>query len=287
MKMLIRSSLLVFALGAACAKTPSEKSVAGTSPPRSAETSAEFHNEGVEPLTPASRTLDPSESRPANSTWGGDPLDPAAIGMPTSNEAAPANDAPIFEKPAAASSTAPAEPAKRTPDVIYVPTPQPIVDKMLDLAKVTKDDVVYDLGCGDGRIVVTAAKKYGARAIGFDIDPKRVEEARANVRKNKVEDLVSIEQKDIFTLDLTPASVVTLYLLPSLNNRLVPQLERLAPGSRVVSHDYGIAGVVPVQHLSMRPAGDERDHDVYFWTVPLQRKPALPGLGVPGPQVKP
>jgi trans-aconitate methyltransferase len=174
----------------------------------------------------------------------------------------------------------------KAPDVIYVPTPQVIVDKMLDLAKVTRDDVVYDLGCGDGRIVVTAAKKYGARAYGFDVDPKRIEEARANVAKNNVGDLVTIEQKDIFTLDLSPANVVTLYLLPSLNQRLLPQLEQLAPGSRVVSHDYDIASLVPVEHLALRPRENEREHDIYFWTVPFQRKASLPPLGVPGPRVK-
>ncbi|MHB1035463.1 MAG: methyltransferase domain-containing protein [Pirellulales bacterium] len=98
----------------------------------------------------------------------------------------------------------------RTPDVVYVPTPHDVVNKMLELAKVKKGDVVYDLGCGDGRIVVAAAKK-GAKATGFDIDPKRVAEAKANVRKNKVEKSAQIFEKDIFTLDLSKANVVTLY----------------------------------------------------------------------------
>ncbi|HEY3500360.1 MAG TPA: methyltransferase domain-containing protein [Polyangiaceae bacterium] len=277
MKTPVRSSLVLLALSAACAKTsPSDKSVASSSPPRSAERSAEFHNEKTEPLTPASRTRDPSEARPANPTWGSDPEDPTSTGMPT-----PAGDTPTTARDAAPTG----DQAARTPDVIYVPTPQPIVDRMLELAQVKKDDVVYDLGCGDGRIVVTAAKKYGAKAIGFDIDPKRITEARANVRKNKVEDLVTIEQKDIFTIDLTPASVVTLYLLPSLNDRLVPQLERLSPGARIVSHDYAISGVTPVQHLSLQVPGDDRDHEVYFWTAPLKRKAALPQPIVPGPRV--
>jgi SAM-dependent methyltransferase len=117
----------------------------------------------------------------------------------------------------------------RTPDVIYVPTPQAVVDKMLEMAEVKKGDVVYDLGCGDGRIVVTAAKKYGVKAIGFDIDPQRVKEALENVRSNKVEHLVTIKQEDIFKLDLGEASVVTLYLLPDLNVRLMPQLAKLRP----------------------------------------------------------
>src|SRR5437867_586088 len=100
----------------------------------------------------------------------------------------------------------------KKPDVIFVPTPQEVVDRMLEMAHVTKDDVVYDLGCGDGRIVVTAAKKYGAKANGFDIDPQRIKESKENVKKNNVEDLATITQADIFELDLSPANVVTLYL---------------------------------------------------------------------------
>ncbi|UCC96713.1 MAG: class I SAM-dependent methyltransferase, partial [Phycisphaerales bacterium] len=128
--------------------------------------------------------------------------------------------------------------ASRKPDVIFVPTPQEVVDKMLELAQVKKDDLVYDLGCGDGRIVVTAAQKYGCRGVGYDIAPKRVRESRQNVKKNNVGHLVRIEQADIFTLDLSKANVITLYLLPSLNVKLIPQLEKLRPGSRIVSHDF-------------------------------------------------
>lgn len=160
----------------------------------------------------------------------------------------------------------------KKPDVIYVPTPQPIVDKMLELARVKRGDLVYDLGCGDGRIVVTAAKRFGVRAVGFDVDPDRVAEARENVQKNGVEHLVTIEQKDIFTLDLSPANVVTLYLLPRLNVRLIPQLERMAPGSRVVSHDFDIEGVVPVQTLSIRPKDDKIAHSIYLFEVPLKKE---------------
>lgn len=156
-----------------------------------------------------------------------------------------------------------------TPDVVYVPTPQPVVDKMLQVAKLRKGDVVFDLGCGDGRIVITAAKRYGVKAWGFDVDPKRIAEARENVRKNGVEDLVTIEQKDIFTLDLSPATVVTLYLLPSLNVRLIPQLERLRHGSRIVSHDFDMKGIVPTQQLFVD--ANHRSHGVYLWTTPLKR----------------
>jgi ribosomal protein L11 methylase PrmA len=142
---------------------------------------------------------------------------------------------------------------------------------MLELARVSRDDLVYDLGCGDGRIVIAAARRYGARAIGFDIDPARVAEARRNVAAAGLERLVRIEQRDIFELDLTPASVVTLYLLPELNVRLLPQLEQLRPGSRVVSHDFDIEGVVPAQTLALRVDPAEPPHDIYFFEAPLRR----------------
>ncbi len=154
------------------------------------------------------------------------------------------------------------------PDVVYVPTPQAVVDKMLELARVTKDDVVYDLGCGDGRIVVTAAKKYGCRAYGYDVDPRRIKESQENVDKNEVGDLVTIEQKDIFTLDLSKATVVTLYLLPRLNVKLIPQLEKLKPGARIVSHDFDMRGVKPDQVVD----NIEYGHTVYLWTAPLKKE---------------
>jgi endoglucanase len=154
----------------------------------------------------------------------------------------------------------------RTPDILFVPTPMIVVDKMLELAQVTKDDLVYDLGCGDGRIVVEAAKRYGCRCVGYDIDPQRVKEARENVEQNNVGDLVRIEHQDVFTLDLSDASVITLYLLPSLNVKLIPQLEKLKPGSRIVSHDFDMRGVTPDQVV------DLNGHTVYFWTTPLKRE---------------
>ena len=165
----------------------------------------------------------------------------------------------------------------KPPDVVYVPTPQAVVDKMLEMAEVKTGDVVYDLGCGDGRIVVTAAKRYGVRAVGFDIDPQRVKEARENARANGVEHLVRIEETDIFTLDLREASVITLYLLPALNVRLMSQLARMKPGSRIVSHNYDMQGAKPlqVQLVELNPAdtadiGFDEDlvHTVYKWVVP-------------------
>lgn len=181
---------------------------------------------------------------------------------------------PKAEASQSSDSTTPA----RTPDVVYVPTPQPLVEKMLELAEVKKGDVVYDLGCGDGRIVVTAAKKYGVKAVGFDIDPQRVKEAIANVKSNKVEHLVTIRQDDIFTLDLTPASVVTLYLLPDLNVRLMPQLAKLKTGSRIVSHEFDMRGAKPIKTervtlpSEFESEQDSGEHTLYKWIVPWQKE---------------
>lgn len=161
---------------------------------------------------------------------------------------------------------------KRKPDVIFVPTPQDVVDKMLELAEAKKEDLVYDLGCGDGRIVVSAAKKYGCRAVGYDIRAKRVKESKANVEKNNVGHLVTIERKDIFTLDLSKANLVTLYLLPELNVKLIPQLEKLAPGSRIVSHDFNMRGVKPDKVVEFTSVEDNSEHKIYLWSVPLKKK---------------
>jgi hypothetical protein len=170
----------------------------------------------------------------------------------------------------------------RKPDVIYVPTPQEVVDKMLEMAEIKEGDVVYDLGCGDGRIVVTAAERYGVKAVGFDINPKRVRESLENVRKHNVGHLVTIKQEDIFTLDLREANVVTLYLLPSLNVKLMPQLEKLRPGSRIVSHDFDMRGAKPVEVYRLNTSGDgneddgeyygEEQHTIYKWIVPWEKE---------------
>ncbi len=173
-------------------------------------------------------------------------------------------------KPAQAAAK-PQEPTKR-PDVIFVPTPQEVVEKMLQMAQVTKDDLVYDLGCGDGRIVVTAAKNYGCKAFGFDVDPRRIKESTENVEKSGVGNLVTIQQKDIFTLDLSNVNVVTLYLLPSLNVKLIPQLEKLKPGSRIVSHDFDMRGVKPDQTVEVTSSNGAQ-HTVYLWTTPLKKEP--------------
>lgn len=201
---------------------------------------------------------------------GGDNKQPVAEKTP---EKAPAKEPPKEQpKARAEAKEKPDEP--KEPDVIFVPTPQAVVDKMLEMAGVKAGDVVYDLGCGDGRIVVSAAKK-GATATGFDVDPERIKESRANVKKGKVEDRAKIEQKDIFTLDLSKANVITLYLLPELNVKLIPQLEKLKPGSRIVSHDFDMRGVKPKQvvHIkAMDDDGAEREHTIYLWEAPLQKE---------------
>jgi SAM-dependent methyltransferase len=159
----------------------------------------------------------------------------------------------------------------RERDVIYVPTPQEVVDKMLELADVRPGEVVYDLGCGDGRIPVTASKKYGVKSWGFDIDPVRVKESLENVEKNNVKSLVTIKLQDIFELDLSKADVITLYLLPQLNVKLIPQLDKLKPGCRIVSHDFDMQGVKPKRELTYTPQG-ERQHRIYLWVTPLEKE---------------
>ena len=162
---------------------------------------------------------------------------------------------------------------KRTPDVIYVPTHQDAVNAMLKLANLTKDDVVYDLGCGDGRIPVTAARDFGARAVGVDIDPQRIAEAKANVRAANVGDKVKIIEGDLFQQPIGEATVVTLYLLPSLNQRLMPKLlAELKPGSRVVSHSFkmGSSDWEPEQTVEV-PCSDGVTRTIYLWTIPEKK----------------
>jgi ribosomal protein L11 methylase PrmA len=155
------------------------------------------------------------------------------------------------------------EAATRRPDVIFVPTPEEVVEAMLQVANVTKNDIVYDLGSGDGRIPVTAAKKYGARGVGIDIDPQRIKEANENVAKNNVGHLVRIMNADLFTTDISEATVVTLYLLPSLNVKLMPKLmKELRPGTRIVSHAFDMGDWKPEKEL------DVNGCKVYFWTIP-------------------
>jgi precorrin-6B methylase 2 len=151
--------------------------------------------------------------------------------------------------------------------VPYVPTDQDVVAKMLELGEVKKGDVVYDLGSGDGRIVVTAAKKYGVKAVGFEIDPQRIKESHENIKKAGVEKLVEIRQQDILTVDVSPASVVTMYLLPDVNLKLRPTLlKQLKPGSRVVSHDFDMGDWKPEKTIQV---GDSAT--LYLWRIPARK----------------
>ena len=154
----------------------------------------------------------------------------------------------------------------RGPDVVFVPTPGEIVDTMLRMAGVTKKDTVFDLGCGDGRIVITAAQRYGARGVGIDIDPERVAEATENVRKAGVADRVRILQGDLFEADLSAATVVTLYLLSELNLKLRPKLLRdLKPGARVVSHAFSMGDWKPARTEEVSGT------TVYLWRIPPRK----------------
>ena len=161
----------------------------------------------------------------------------------------------------------------RTPDVVYVGSPHDVVAKMLEVAQVKKGDVLYDPGCGDGRICVMAAKKYGCKAIGFDLNPVRIRESLENIKRNGVEKLVRIERKDIFTVDFSEATVVSIYLLPWMNKKLVPQLQKMKPGTRIVAHDYSIEGYPPDKTITMTSKQDAVEHYIYLWTLPLKPGP--------------
>ncbi|OKH43574.1 SAM-dependent methyltransferase [Calothrix sp. HK-06] len=161
--------------------------------------------------------------------------------------------------------TAPAQPRERTPDVVYVPTPPEVVDKMLSMAKVGKNDILFDLGSGDGRIPITAAKRFGTRGTGIDIDPERIKEANANAKKEGVSDKVTFLQQDLFKSDFSKATVVTLYLLPELNVKLRPQLfKQLKPGTRIVSHAFDMGDWKPEQTANVN------GRTVYYWTIPKE-----------------
>ena len=169
-----------------------------------------------------------------------------------------ASSGPALSAQAAATA---AQQGLRQPDVIYVPTRQSVVDAMLKVANVKAGDVLYDLGCGDGRIPVTAAK-LGARAVCIDIDPRRIAEANENVKKNAVGDRVKVLNQDLFTTDISEATVVSLYLLPSLNLKLRPTLwKTLKPGTRIVSHDFDMGDWKPEQTLNVDGA------TIYYWTI--------------------
>ena len=176
---------------------------------------------------------------------------------------APAAPPPAAAPPAAAPPAAAAPSTKlREPDVIFVPTPQEVVDAMLQMANLTSKDVVYDLGSGDGRIPITAAQKYGARGIGIDINPERIKEANDNLAKANVGDKVRFLNQDLFETDLSEATVITLYLLPSLNVKLMPKLKQLKPGTRIVSHSFDMGSTWPAEKTQ-----DVNGRMIYYWTI--------------------
>jgi len=164
----------------------------------------------------------------------------------------------------------PLKPLEKSPEVPYVPTNEKVVDEMLKVAKVGKNDVLFDLGSGDGRIPITAAKRWGTRGFGVDIDPDRIKEARENATKAGVADKVKFMQQDLFDTDIKTATVVTLYLLPEVNMRLRPKLlADLKPGTRVVSHNYDMGDWKPLQTITVKlPDGE---HTVYYWVVPAKK----------------
>jgi cyclopropane fatty-acyl-phospholipid synthase-like methyltransferase len=156
---------------------------------------------------------------------------------------------------------------KVTCRIIYVPTPEPVVDKMLDMAKVTNKDKVYDLGCGDGRIVARAAKNLGAKGVGVDIDPARIKDSMETLKKYQVEKMVEIRQGDALKVkDLETATVIMLYMLPEFMEKLEPQvLKKLKPGARIVAHDYPFPNWKADQVVEFK--GPDREHTLYMWTV--------------------
>src|SRR5947208_3633143 len=167
-----------------------------------------------------------------------------------------------------AAASSPAQIVSHTPDVIYVPTPQEVVDEMLKLGRVGKGDILYDLGSGDGRIPVTAAKRFGIRAYGIDIDPQRIQEANENAKKNGVTRLVQFRQEDLFKTDFSEATVVTLYLLPDLNVKLRPRLlAELRPGTRIVSHQFDMGKWKPDRTVELN------GRTIYLWTIPDRKRP--------------
>jgi len=157
-----------------------------------------------------------------------------------------------------------------TPDILYVATPEEVGRAMLELAAVRRDDVVYDLGSGDGRLVIAAARRFGARGVGVELDAKLVQDSREAALKAGVSDRTQFLWQDIFQTDIAPATVVTVYLRQDVNLKLRPKLLReLRPGSRVVSHDFDMGDWRPDR--TVRVKGPAREHVLYLWTVPARR----------------
>lgn len=167
----------------------------------------------------------------------------------------------------------------------FITSNQPIVEKMVELAELSEDDLVYDLGCGDGRIVITAAFVSGCRGVGFDIAPERVAESQENARHQKVDDRVTFKEQDVFTVDLSEADVAMAYLLPWMLDKLRPQFAKMKPGARIVLHDFWIEGVEPDQFVELKLPDDGGSiHGIYVYVLPLKLNPHLEKLKPPRPR---
>ncbi len=195
-----------------------------------------------------------------------------ALGCGNNRIAEADNQARAAQVPPVNSSTPEASPTREL-DVPYVPTPEAVVAEMLSMAEVKGDDVLYDLGSGDGRIPITAAKRFGTRGVGIDLNPVRVKEANENAEKEGVTDKVRFIEGDIFEADFSEATVVTLYLLPQVNLRLRDTILDMKPGTRVVSHNYDMGTWAPEKTKTIKVNGT--DHYVYFWRVPENKKDAV------------
>lgn len=160
----------------------------------------------------------------------------------------------------------------RTPDCVYVGTPQDVVYKMVELAEIHESDLVCDPGCGDGRLLIAAARRHGCRGIGYELDPKLANEARQMARQRGVNRLVRFEEQDIFTVDYSAVDAVVAYLLPDMITRLAASFDKLKPGSRIVAHDYPMANIAPDRVVTVLSNEDNVRHTIYVYRTPLKRE---------------
>jgi SAM-dependent methyltransferase len=157
----------------------------------------------------------------------------------------------------------------RTPDVLFITTPHDIVEAMLDLAEVNKNDVVYDLGSGDGRVLMAAARSRGARAVGIELEPELVDGSRVAIEAAGLSDKIKVIRGDIFKVNIQDATVVTMYLKPMINVRLRSQLDTLHPGTRIVSHQWSMKGAKPRKKIEVHSNDSKMDHPLYLWVTPI------------------
>ncbi len=221
--------------------------------------------------SPSQETLSTSEARP-----GGRGLGPLLVGGAVVAGLAAVASFVIFQRADAIPKEFDLDENRPRLNAPFITTDDPIVDRMVEVAELTQDDVVYDLGCGDGRLVIAAAVQHGCRGVGIDIDPVRVAEAQANAKLQGVEHLVEIREQDVFTVDLREADVVLMYLLPWMTKRLIPQFQEMPPGSRIISHDFGIGDITditPDSTCGVFVAREQDTHLVHRWNTPLNVPP--------------